>query len=413
MEVPHAGLYEWLRSRWPRAVRDSPVGETDNLYIDLNSIVHAHAHPAAPTEEETVRSVLHHVKCLLDLVRPRRLFLAVDGVNDQRALHLAASGHAVDAPVPAAPAAVAAAASATAREEWDANAIAQGTEFMHKLLCGLKQIATQQGIAAVVSGPDVAGEGEHKIAQFIREQRRAPGYDPKSHHCLVGNETDLVMLGLAAHEPHFTVVHCDRDNGGSLSWIDLAALRECLWGTAVPNMPLALLSPVNPVLGEKVDSSLLSDEFAGIISVDHPSGQDNRVDIPSGSISMLQVMYQGGYGVINMRVFSSGSLVAPAKSYSHGNFGAGWMASDFGGSVINAQGNFDAVQFGYQGGYGIVNVRLHTAGASGQDWGGWMTPITGAIEFTSDALIGRSLHSIYTWRQNRYGIVDARSCVNI
>eukprot|EP00727_Mastigamoeba_balamuthi_P009492 m51a1_g5165 hypothetical protein (183) ;mRNA; r:124418-125028 len=156
----------------------------------------------------------------------------------------------------------------------------------------------------------------------------------------------------------------------------------------------------------------LADEYVGRISVDHPSGQDNRVDIP-GAISMLQVNYQGGYGIINMRVFSAGSLVDPATGFTHGQYGSGWVAPDFDGHVITARGNFDAVQFAYQGNYGIVNARLHTAGASAEDWGGWMTEVVADIEFTTDVLVGRGMHSIYTWRQNRYGIVDARTCVTV
>eukprot|EP00727_Mastigamoeba_balamuthi_P009175 m51a1_g4880 hypothetical protein (784) ;mRNA; f:25976-34952 len=151
------------------------------------------------------------------------------------------------------------------------------------------------------------------------------------------------------------------------------------------------------------------DEYAGRIDVDHPSGQDNHAYTTGGSITMLQVIYQDGYGIVNMRLFYGSAAVHPMKSYSHGNLGRGWMATDFDGNVITVSGNFDGMQFAYQSGYGIVNVRLHTVGASAAVWGGWLTEVVRDIEFVGDALVGTSLNSVWTWRQNGYGIVDA-SC---
>lgn len=83
--------------------------------------------------------------------------------------------------------------------DWDSNCITPGTQFMADLMSELKfyvqhKINTDpewRSIKVVLSGPEVTsngcyllliiiqvpGEGEHKIAEFIRYQKSLPDYD--------------------------------------------------------------------------------------------------------------------------------------------------------------------------------------------------------------------------------------------
>jgi 5'-3' exonuclease len=79
-------------------------------------------------------------------------------------------------------------------EEFHLHAITPGTKFLYNVSKEiLKHIQHKletdsrwQHLKVIFSGPEVPGEGEHKIMQFIREQKYSDTYNHNTRHCVVG-----------------------------------------------------------------------------------------------------------------------------------------------------------------------------------------------------------------------------------
>uniref|UniRef100_A0A8C2CN27 5'-3' exoribonuclease n=1 Tax=Cyprinus carpio TaxID=7962 RepID=A0A8C2CN27_CYPCA len=211
MGVP--AFFRWLSRKYPSIIvhcLEEKVRHTIHPKMKMM--------PAPKNEDEMMVAIFEYIDRLFNIVRPRRvLYMAIDGVaprakmNQQRSRRFRASKEGVELVeeknkmreeviqrggyLP----------PEEIKERFDSNCITPGTEFMDNLAKCLRYYIADRltndpgwhNITVFLSDASVPGEGEHKIMDFIRRQRgRAenPGY------------ADLIMLGLATHEPNFTII---------------------------------------------------------------------------------------------------------------------------------------------------------------------------------------------------------------
>ncbi|XP_037386863.1 5'-3' exoribonuclease 1 isoform X3 [Pygocentrus nattereri] len=244
MGVPK--FYRWISERYPclsEVVKEQQIPEFDNLYLDMNGIIHQCSHPNDEdvhfriTEEKIFADIFHYLEVLFRIIKPRKVFfMAVDGVaprakmNQQRGRRFRSAKEAEDKIKKA----LEKGEVLPTEARFDSNCITPGTEFMARLHEQLKyfvhnKLSTDrmwQGVRVYLSGHETPGEGEHKIMEFIRSEIGRPGHDPNTRHCLYGLDADLIMLGLTSHEPHFSLLREEVRFGGKKSQKRITAPEE-------------------------------------------------------------------------------------------------------------------------------------------------------------------------------------------
>lgn len=247
-------FFRWICVRYPKIIRDTierepvemdgrmvpvdldedaPNGDFDNLYLDMNGIIHPCCHPEdgpAPEDEEHMyENIFLYLDRLIRIIRPKKmLYMAIDGVaprakmNQQRARRFRAAQEREEMERE----------QEKLRQDWeaegralpnrqsakvfDSNVITPGTNFLHKMSEAIRYYIHDRTtndplwqklkFRIILSDANIPSEGEHKIMQFIRLQRAQPEYNPNVRHCLYGADADLIMLGMATHEAHFSII---------------------------------------------------------------------------------------------------------------------------------------------------------------------------------------------------------------
>jgi len=273
MGVP--AFFRWLTKKYPDVIQlKMPV--IDNLYLDMNAIIHPCCHPehgAAPkSEEDMLQAIIAYIERILAITKPRKLlYMAIDGVAPRAKINQQRSRR-----------------FRTAKENppkegsFDSNCITPGTVFMQNLSASLcnwirgKRFA----ITVILSDATVPGEGEHKIMDYIRANRGSG-----LSHCLCGGDADLIMLGLASHELKFTIIReelslVEFDHPKDFISVSLATLRKHL---------IKALNPQN-----RLDNFRLVDDWVALCFL---IGNDFLPHLPTleiheGAIDTLMTIYK-------------------------------------------------------------------------------------------------------------------------
>ena len=144
-----ARFYRWLSERYPlinEVIDVDNVPEFDNLYLDMNGIIHHCSHGNTggrkqASEDHMWLDVFKYVSGLVYRIKPQKLlYLAVDGVaprakmNQQRSRRFRAAHDAKESRERSARINQADGSRQVSHAGFDSNCITPGTEFMERLV---------------------------------------------------------------------------------------------------------------------------------------------------------------------------------------------------------------------------------------------------------------------------------------
>lgn len=130
----------------------------------------------------------------------------------------------------------------TERKSFDPTSITPGTTFMLELTRYMNatirmhmedETSMFHNIEVIFSPPNVPGEGEHKIMDYIRGIPEPSRWE--LDHCMCGPDGDLIMLTMAIRSTRMTLLREDQQNAGNYYLLDMGSIYATLPDNLIPN----------------------------------------------------------------------------------------------------------------------------------------------------------------------------------
>jgi 5'-3' exoribonuclease 1 len=202
--------------------------EIDNLYFDSNSIIYdaiqsLEKGPKHTYDDQIISYVCNKLLEYIEMIRPSRVFIAFDGVPPMAKMKQQRERRYKSWLV---------GEWLKEQKEWDTVQITPGTPFMKRLDVELQRFFEpykNKYTEFHLSTSQDAGEGEHKIFDFIRNNP----YHKTQTTMIYGLDSDLIMLSLN-HLPYCNQIRLLREaqafmiKDKNLHILDINALATCV-----------------------------------------------------------------------------------------------------------------------------------------------------------------------------------------
>lgn len=225
MGIKH--FFSWFRKNFKQFVYNNNFPTVDTLLIDLNGIIHSAGNSVYSTVKPLMRKVVidknikqkehfneigKEIERLVDFVNPSSsIIVCIDGPAPRSKQYQQRQRR----------------FKAISESTFDRNSITPGTHFMDSLTSYLDfffkfKLSTKwKNLEIIFSNDRIPGEGEHKLLKYVRENK-------SKTYILAGQDSDLVMLGLATHLKKFYVIR-EEFNSLDYMYVDIGALRSELY----------------------------------------------------------------------------------------------------------------------------------------------------------------------------------------
>lgn len=248
MGIP--SYFSYIVKNHPKIIKkyETNVLKVDNLYLDCNSIIYdAYSKmtfdPKSNGLDETIgltiiQQVIAKIEYYIGIVDPQKtVIIAFDGVApvaklEQQRQRRYKSGYQNEVSRQI--------FKKTTADAWNTAAITPGTIFMSELNSITKEHFskfTTNTLNILVSGSNEAGEGEHKLFDYIRKHPEKHAFETS---VIYGLDADLIMLSIN-HLPISPSIYLFRETPHFIQSIDSSLEPEANYFLDIPELTAAII----------------------------------------------------------------------------------------------------------------------------------------------------------------------------
>ncbi len=229
------------------------IENIDYFLLDMNCMIHPICFETLANYEDKVNinleklekrmmlNVIEYLNKVIDIAKPKKgIYLAIDGVapvakmkqqrlrryksiNDKTLFDNIKKKH--NKPIP---------------YFWSNSAITPGTEFMKKLTKIINDWSNNQSLEIIFSSSDEPAEGEHKLLQFIKENKAKKLY---YNYMVYGLDADLIFLMLATQLDTIYLMREDNqmenskgnDKNLKMNFVSIRTMKQCIYSSMCYN----------------------------------------------------------------------------------------------------------------------------------------------------------------------------------
>lgn len=311
MGIP--SLFSFLSRKYDNIIIDN-IPNIDNFYFDLNCLIHPQCNKIINEnpnwnnreylEDLMILQIKQYMTEVINYISPKKmLFISIDGsaplakikqqrdrrfksIKEKQFIQETKKQYEIESP-----------------NVWDTNVITPGTKFMDKLKKSIniyinKELNFKGNV--IFSSANTAGEGEHKILEYIKTNRHK-----NESECIYGLDADLIMLAMSSQSSDMYLLrenmhHTKKDNLQSFLIVSIDLLKYALVQTITEDI----------IDEHKYNENNLIQDF---IIYCFMLGNDFIPSIPSlrirdGSISRLISIYSSIMNELGTYLFDNGKI---------------------------------------------------------------------------------------------------------
>ena len=309
MGIP--AYFSYIIKNYPNILKKFKDGfDVDNLFLDSNSIIYDTMRTIDYTgnngeyERKLINAVCKQIEIYIQQIKPTNLvYISFDGVApvakmNQQKNRRYKSWYINEY-------------DKTEKINWDSTAITPGTEFMNKLNLQIKyhfrNSAPFKVKQIIVCGSDNAGEGEHKIFEYIRKHSEIENMKT----VIYGLDADLIMLTINNLQ-HCKKMYLFRETPDFIRSIDKSLDPNYMYVIDIPEFKNQMVYYLNNDC--KAESDVEQNKIYDYIFLCFMLGNDflphfPALNIRSNGIDTIMETYRNVLGNKGKNIITNGKIV--------------------------------------------------------------------------------------------------------